>query len=175
MFLLCLCLKHNLRSIKQLWRSSRIPCLILGLFLVEGILNTVSMALRVIHMFKLLMWSWLNIRRSHIPRNLSIFFRFSSLVKYRFLNCVLMILWIFSVSVLMFFFCSLILLFWIFSLCLLVSFAKFCFYRFYWSLLKNKSSFHLSLWCLLLYWFQLWHVFVYYHQLPLDMFFLFLI
>ena len=75
-------------------------------------------------MFKLLISSWLSFGHSHDFRYSSISFRFSNLIKYRFLKYSHIVFWVFLLSVVIFPFSSLILLIWSCSLFLLVNWAK---------------------------------------------------
>ena len=85
---------------------------------------TVSISLAVIHLWNLHIWSWFNFGRWYLSRKLSISFKFSNFVEYKFLKYDLMILCISSMFVLMSSFSFLISLICIFSLCLLVKMDK---------------------------------------------------
>lgn len=63
------------------------------------ILITTCFSLEVENLFTFLILSWFNFGRLYISRNPSMSFRFSSLGEYRFLNYVLIILWVSLMSV----------------------------------------------------------------------------
>ena len=62
---------------------------------------TVSISSAVIGLFNLFIWSWFNFGKWYLSRKLSISFKFSNFVEYRFSKYDLMILYIFSASVVM--------------------------------------------------------------------------
>lgn len=82
------------------------------LFLFPGVTGLIA----------LILWFWFNFVRRYISWTFSIYFRFYSLVEYRFLKYVCMILWLSSAA--MSSFLSLILLIWIFFFYFLVNVAK---------------------------------------------------
>lgn len=85
------------------WQNSVLKPFVCGVFLRGGswenfnVRNSVSLGL--IGLFKLLTWYSFNFGKWYLLRKLLISFTFSNLVHYRFLNSILMIPWISSVSV----------------------------------------------------------------------------
>ena len=95
-----------------------------GHFLVGRLLITSSISSCTIGLFRLSISSWLSFGDSQDFRYSSISSRFSNLVEYRFLKYSHMIVWIFSLSVVIFPLSSQILLIWSCSFFLLVNWAR---------------------------------------------------
>lgn len=119
---------NNLSNIglDLLWISGRILLwnhLAWAIF-VGIILITATVSLRVIDILTLLISSWFHFGKLCIPRKLHMSFKFPIFWSTGFLSSHMIILWIFSVSVVMFSFSFFILLICIFSLCNLVSLDK---------------------------------------------------
>jgi hypothetical protein len=93
-------------------------------FFVGNLCITSTILLFVIDLFKWLISSCFNLCRSNASSNLSIFSKFGSSLKYKFLKYSLNILWSLLVFVMIFPFSLLILLTWVFYFFLLVSLVK---------------------------------------------------